>query len=390
MAGTNDSADVPEDSSDLRKKSFAFEGVGLHDLPLFVRQLARLVDDLAGNLDLADVVQERCELRVSALTGIEPHAVGDVDHERHHVAAVAARVGIVGLDDVSEQHRGASVGVAELECVVDANLALSCEVREQSDQRQRDDNQRGVGAASERSEDGDGRQGRVDGPDPDHETQEAPRRDTEAETVAQGRAPEVEGELGDQGQRVDRQVVRRRCGLAGRDEDERRADGMPGVHEPQEAAVDRDTAARVFGEAAEEQTCCDAERDVLHRKEGEHRHEDELRRDRRAGADLEVDPRSERIGGHEDDERPEPDLAGGVGKRCERDGDGQERAAEKERGEAVAIAERRGGKLPRTLDQGIGVDIYASGKARRFRARGIQSRPMPPLLCGIGAPTTIS
>ena len=141
---------------------------------------------------------------------------------------------------------------------------------------------------------------------------------------------------------------------------------MPGVHEPQETAVDRDTAAHVFGEAAEKQTCCDTERDVLHRKEREHRHEDELRGPRRAGADLEVDPRGERIGGHEDDERPEPHVAGGVSKRGECDGDGQERAAQKERSEAVAIPERCSCQLPRSLDQGIGVDIYASGKVAAF------------------------
>jgi hypothetical protein len=41
----------------------------------------------------------------------------------------------VCFDDVAEQHRRASVCVAELQGVVDANLALAREVREQSDQR---------------------------------------------------------------------------------------------------------------------------------------------------------------------------------------------------------------------------------------------------------------
>src|SRR5256885_519339 len=49
---TNDSADVAEDPTDLRQKPFAFHCVRLHDPPLFLGQLARLVDDLCRDLDL--------------------------------------------------------------------------------------------------------------------------------------------------------------------------------------------------------------------------------------------------------------------------------------------------------------------------------------------------
>ena len=160
---------------------------------------------------------------------------------------------------------------------------------------------------------------------------------------------------------------------------------MPGIHEPQKAAVDRHTPACVFGQAAEEQTCCNAQRHVLHRKQSEHRHEHELRGDRRPGADLEVDPRGERVRHHEDEQRPEPDLAGGVDKGCEREGDYQEGAAEEERREAVAVAEGRGGKLPRTLDQGISVDIHATGERAAF-GQGGSSRDGCRHFCGIGAP----
>ena len=169
-----------------------------------------------------------------------------------------------------------------------------------------------MGATSKRCEDGDGRQGQVDGPDPDHEAHEAPRRDTEAHAVPQSRAAEIECELGDERQRIDQEVSRCRLRLAGRDEDERRTDGVPGIHEPQDAAGNRDAAARVVRQAAEKQTCHDAERHVLHGKQGEHRHQDELRGHGRPCPDLEVDSRGERIRGHEDDKRPEAHLPGRV------------------------------------------------------------------------------
>jgi hypothetical protein len=49
---------------------------------------------------------------------------------------VEPRVGIVGLDDVAEQQRGAAIRVRELERVVDPNLPLAREHEQQRDQRQ--------------------------------------------------------------------------------------------------------------------------------------------------------------------------------------------------------------------------------------------------------------
>ena len=88
---------------------------------------------------------------------------------------MAACVGIVCFDDVTGQHGGAAVCVAELQRMVDADLALAGEVRQQPHQRQRQDNQPRASAASERHEDGDRRQSRVDSPDPHHETEDARR-----------------------------------------------------------------------------------------------------------------------------------------------------------------------------------------------------------------------
>ena len=43
--------------------------------------LPGLVDDLLGDRDLADVVQERAELEVPALLGVEAELVGDRERE---------------------------------------------------------------------------------------------------------------------------------------------------------------------------------------------------------------------------------------------------------------------------------------------------------------------
>ena len=68
----------------------------------------------------------------------EPEPVDDAQGQLDHVAAVHARVLVVGLDHVAEQEGGAAVGVAQLELVVDPHAALAREDREQADQRQRE------------------------------------------------------------------------------------------------------------------------------------------------------------------------------------------------------------------------------------------------------------
>jgi hypothetical protein len=64
----------------------------------------------------------------------ELHPVGDPEDELDDVAAVRARVLVVGFDDVAEQHRRAAIRVPELERVVDAHLALAREELEQPDE----------------------------------------------------------------------------------------------------------------------------------------------------------------------------------------------------------------------------------------------------------------
>jgi hypothetical protein len=55
--------------------------VGLHDLPLLVRELAGLVDDLGGDPDFSDVVEERGQLGVLLRARVQAHLRRDADHE---------------------------------------------------------------------------------------------------------------------------------------------------------------------------------------------------------------------------------------------------------------------------------------------------------------------
>ena len=92
--------------------------------PLVRVELARLVDDLLGDRDLADVVQERAEFEVAPLLGVEAERVGDVEREPDDALAVRARVAVVGLDHVTEDERGPAVGAVQLDQALHALRAL--------------------------------------------------------------------------------------------------------------------------------------------------------------------------------------------------------------------------------------------------------------------------
>ena len=99
-------------------------------------ELAGLVDDLLGDRDLADVVQERGELEVAPPLG----ARGRAARRRRGSSATTLRqccagVAVVGLDDVAEHQRGAAVGVAQLERALQAPAALVGEHGEEAEQR---------------------------------------------------------------------------------------------------------------------------------------------------------------------------------------------------------------------------------------------------------------
>ena len=81
-------------------------------------------------------MEQRRELCVAPFTGGKPELVGDGERQVDDVPAVMPGIRIVGLDDVPEEERGPTLGVAELELVIDAHSALAREDGEQGDQRQ--------------------------------------------------------------------------------------------------------------------------------------------------------------------------------------------------------------------------------------------------------------
>ena len=87
-----------------------------------------------GTRDLADVVQQRAELEVAPRRARRGRARRRrrATSATTPLAVLAAGVGVVGLEHVAHQQRGAAVGVAELDRVLDALLALAGEARASS------------------------------------------------------------------------------------------------------------------------------------------------------------------------------------------------------------------------------------------------------------------
>ncbi len=67
VAGADDLADLAEQAADAVQEPLALDRVALDDLELLGRERAGLVDDLVRDSELADVVQQRRELRVAPL-----------------------------------------------------------------------------------------------------------------------------------------------------------------------------------------------------------------------------------------------------------------------------------------------------------------------------------
>ena len=163
-----------------------------------------LVDDLVRNADLPDVVKQGRELSVAPLAGRQPQLVGDRERQIDDVAAVMARVRIVGLDDLAEQERGSAIGVPHLELVVDPHTPLAREDRQERDQRQCEQNAAGGGRSGERDREPDRREPGVDHAHGRHRPQVEPRPHAERSPFAAGRAHVVEDELRAEGCHVER------------------------------------------------------------------------------------------------------------------------------------------------------------------------------------------
>ena len=94
------------------------------------------MEDLLRDRDLPHVVQQRSELDVPALGALEAEPVRDGDGELHDAAGVEGGVLVVVVEHVAEEQRGATVGAAQLERLLDPDAALAAEDVQQPHQRQ--------------------------------------------------------------------------------------------------------------------------------------------------------------------------------------------------------------------------------------------------------------
>ena len=257
----------------------------------FVRvELPWLVDDLRGDADLPDVVEERGELCIAPDRGAQPEPVADREHEIDDVTAVAPGVRVVGFDDVAEQKRGAAIGVTELDDMIDPRASLPREEPDQAEQWQGE--QEGEWPVGER------RVGDQEAEWSEREVDEVGepdcgevRPDVDAEGRGPGgRAAEIEGELCGERCREERPVDAPVGGrAAGGDQHQGRAERVPSVRDEDDRALQVPLAADVVRHAGEQKTRRNEQRSEARRHEKEHRHEDELRRDREPDPDLEPD-----------------------------------------------------------------------------------------------------
>ena len=121
-----------------------------------------------GIADLADVVEHRDELGVEPRPRVHLELVADRTHEVEHVAAVCARVRVVGLDDVTEQERGASICARELERLIHPPLPLAARERDHEEQRERKEQRELVVQRADRRQQPERREREVDREDERH------------------------------------------------------------------------------------------------------------------------------------------------------------------------------------------------------------------------------
>ena len=98
-------------------------------------------------------MQQRPELELALIARVEAELLADGEREHEHALAVlAARVGVVGLEHLAHQQRAPAVGLAELQRVFDALVALPAQRRQQGEERQHEDDRRRLGVRHERQE----------------------------------------------------------------------------------------------------------------------------------------------------------------------------------------------------------------------------------------------
>jgi hypothetical protein len=131
------------------------------------------------------------------------------------------------------------------------------------------------------------------------------RQHTEREPLASRRPERVQDELREQGAGVQRPVREPRPTLTHDREHQRRADGVPRDHQPHRDPAHAQRTAHALLEAPHDDPARDRQRHEADGEHEQHRHEDQLRRDGRSGADLEVQPEDGPVRGDQE-ERGDP------------------------------------------------------------------------------------
>jgi len=229
--------------------------------------------------------------------------------------------------------------VLQLEGVVDPPLALVRECRQQGDERQDEQDRVRVSVRRDDDAERDRRECGVDHVRPAHEPELRPQRQPERQALPGPAACDVERELGREGSDVDGPLVPRRPALCRKPENQRRPDRVPGVDEQEEDAVGRKLPREEPGAAAEAEAERDEQRHRPGRDEKQHRDEDQLGRQDRAGSDLELDARGDRVGEDEGGDRDRARRAVRRDQRGHRRGRGDEPDGERQRGGEVALAQ---------------------------------------------------
>ena len=285
-----------------------------------------------------------------------------------------ARVLVVRLDDVGQDHRGAAVRVAQLKCAVDALLTLPREHRQEHDQRHHEDHRDPVLHRGERGEQPEGREQEVDAPHPLDAGELVARPDPELEPPAWDVHHKLAGELSPERREIERPLVERRLAGSGRHEHQGRTQGIPRVAQGGDRPLGMPAAAEEVGCRTEKSGGGHEQRNARGRQEEEHRDEYELRRSRVGGADRELDPEGDEVEEHEPggQRRRERSLPGREdGEQHGRDDEarGNDRLAD-----TLAVRERLGSLRARALQLDLGFGIEQRAAARPVTAQLVKCR----------------
>jgi hypothetical protein len=369
VVGADDPPHLAHEAADLVEHPLALDRVGAHDLPLRGVELARLVDDVLRDGHLAHVVQERGELEVPPPRGVQAEAVAHLEGEGDDAARVLAGVGVVGLHDVPEHEGGPAVGRVELDQAVDPGPPLAGEDGEHAEQRQQPEHADGRLLGAPGRHQADRGQRDVDGVHPGLLDLLAERRAVD-ERLAQGGGAEVERELrGERRQQQRRGRVLRRLGR-GDGEDERGADGEPGVREDRQQPDRAQPPAQDLGELGRRPGDDDGQGDERGGDGEEQRDEGELARHGDAVPDVELDPQRHRERDHARARQERVPLSGGRGEPGE---EGQHRedegAAHGDLGLALLRAQALAPPVPRVghelLLADVGIQVHERRSVQR-------------------------